>query len=363
MTTRRDEPSADNATFELSAAAPVTKVEPASKNLRILFLGGTGFLGPHQINYALARGHQVSMFNTGRRAGMYGDRVEELIGNRDARIANGLKALATSQTWDIVIDNSGYVPRHVRDVAELLKGRCARYLYTSTVAVYDFDRRPFVDNTGPLRAGPEPATEQVSGTTYAPLKAECDRVVRRILADRATIVRPTYIVGPGDPSARFTYWVERVHRGGDVVCPPGPGDNVDWIDVRDLCQWMIRLAENDTSGVFNAVAPGQPMTREQFMSALRLSSSAKASLHWPSRELVAQLRFPTPMFCSAPFSVYVDSSAAAAAGLTRRSLAETIRDTHDWWRSQSERRHAATERWPSPEQEAAMLKRMRESSH
>ena len=358
MTTRREFIGASAAILGASAAGATSAIEPASNKLDILFLGGTGFIGPHQINYALERGHTVSMFNRGKKAEMYGENVEQLIGNRDAKIDDGLKALEGNRTWDVVVDNSGYVPRHVRESAELLKRRCKRYIYTSTIAVYNFAKQNSVDNKGPMHAAPDPAVEEVTGETYGPLKAECDRIVQEMYGDAATIVRPTYIVGPGDHTDRFTYWVERFQRGGDIVCPPDPTFGAHWIDVRDLCHWLVRLGENDTPGVFNGVAPGQPVSREQFMWGQRASSTAVSSTHWPSRELLEELQFSTPMFSSSPFSIHVDASAAIAAGLTFRSFADTVRDTYQWWLEQNEERRANPRRWPSAEEEAAALARM-----
>ena len=361
MTTRREFIGASAAILGASAAGARAAIGPASEKLDILVLGGTGFIGPHQINYALERGHTITMFNRGRRSGMYGGKVEELVGNRDARIDDGLKALQGKRTWDVVVDKSGYMPRHVRDSAELLKGRCGRYIYTSTVAVYDFERAQTVDNQGPLHEPLDPSVEEVTGETYGPLKAECDRIVQEIYGDEATIVRPTYIVGPGDHTDRFTYWVERFQKGGEVLCPASPDCNIDWIDVRDLCHWLVRLGENDTPGVFNGTGPGQHVSREHFMWALRLSSAVKSNLHWPSRELMEKTGFPTPMVGNGPNSLYIDPSAAQAAGLTYRSLAETVRDTHEWWMSQSEERRASPldrtdyRRWPSEQEEAAVI--------
>jgi len=333
-------------------------LQPASEKLDILFLGGTGFIGPHQINYAIARGHTISIFNRGRKSGMYGDRVEELIGNRDANIDAGLRVLEGQRRWDVVVDNSGYVPRHVRDSAELLKDRCDRYVYTSTVAVYDFETSHAVDNRGPLYAAPVPVTEQVTGATYGPLKAECDRIVQRIYGERATIVRPTYVVGPGDSTDRFTYWVERFHRGGDIVCPSGPRQEANWIDVRDLCHWMISLAENATTGIFNGSGPASPITREGLMQGLRAFTKDPVKLHWPSAEILGELEFDTPMFSNRSFSIHIDASAAVASGMAYRSLADTVRDTHDWWLSQPADRRANPRRWPTVEQEAAVIGRL-----
>ena len=334
-------------------------LQPAKKKLDILILGGTGFIGPYQVNHALARGHTVTTFNRGRNAGLFGDQVEELIGDRDSDTGDGLNALQGGRSWDLVIDNSGYVPRHVKDSAELLAGRCSRYIYTSTISVYDFEQSPTVNNASPLLSAPTPPTERVTGETYGPLKAECDRIVQKVYGDAATIVRPTYVVGPGDRTDRFTYWVDRMHRGGDIVCPAGPDKEVQWIDVRDLSHWMIQLGENDTAGVFNAAGPASPINNEQFMHGLAAFATAPTRLHWPSPELLAELKYPTPMFYFYPGkSLHVDASAAVRAGMSYRSLADTVRDTYEWWTSQSEERRARARGWPTAEDEAAVISRL-----
>ena len=359
MTTRREFLGASALALAATSANATSMLRPADRSLNILFLGGTGFIGPHQINYALDRGHNVTMFNRGSNAGLYGDRVEELVGNRDTNIDAGLTPLEGDRRWDVVIDNSGYVPRHVRDSVELLKDRCDLYLYVSTVAVYDFEASPTVDENGPLLPAPDPDTEEVTGATYGPLKAECDRIVQEMMGDRASIVRPTYIVGPGDSTDRFTYWVDRFHRGGDVVCPAGPELNCVWIDVRDLCHWIITLAENGTAGIFNGSGPISPMNNEAVMLAMRSFTGKEVTLNWPSLELVQEMEFPTPMFRPQTWSRYINSPAAQAAGLTYRPLADSIRDTYEWWSSQPEERRANARRWPTAEQEQAMLARIR----
>ena len=127
----------------------------------------------------------------------------------------------------------------------------------------------------------KPYTEETSGDLYGPQKAECDRIVREVLGDRATILRPPYIVGPGDTTDRFTYWVERFHRGGDIVCPAGPDLEAQWIDVRDFSEFIIHLAENDVSGIFNVAGPATPMTNQQLMLGLRAFASTPTRLFWP----------------------------------------------------------------------------------
>ena len=331
---------------------------PASRKLNILILGGTGFIGPHQVNGALERGHEVTIFNRGRRAGIYGGRVEELIGNRDPDVDDGLTVLEGSREWDVVIDNSGYVPRHVRASAELLNGRCRRYLYISTVAVYDFESATddFLE-AGPLAPLADKTVEEVTGTTYGPLKAECDRIVRDILGDAVTVVRPAYILGPGDTTDRFTYWVERITRGGDVLGPSQRELSVQGVDVRDLTDFVFHLVENDMGGSFNAAGP--PYPREGMLWAIRGTTSEPVRFHWATPELIEELELSMPMMDggrSRPVSFR--NEASIKAGMSYRSLADTVVDTHAWWTAQPAERRDNPRRWMSSEQEEAALARL-----
>lgn len=331
---------------------------PAPKALDILILGGTGFIGPHQVNAALELGHSVTIFNRGRRAGMYGGRVEELIGNRDPDVDDGLSALEGDRRWDVVIDNSGYVPRHVRASAELLKGRCRRYLYISTVAVYDFDSAvdDFTED-GPLAPLPDKSVEEVTGETYGPLKAECDRIVRDVLGAAATVVRPAYILGPGDTTDRFTYWVERINKGGDVLGPSQRELHVQGVDVRDLTTFVLHAVGNDIEGSFNAAGP--PYLREGMLWGIRGTTSEPVRFHWATPELVEELGLSMPMMdWGRDRPVSFGNEASIAAGMSYRPLAETAVDTHGWWNEQPPERRENPRRWMSAEQEKEALARL-----
>jgi 2'-hydroxyisoflavone reductase len=356
MTSRREFLTLSAAALALQASG-LAAVLPATRPLSILVLGGTGFLGPHEINYALARGHQVTMFNRGSNPGMYGDEVEELIGNRDPDVDQGLSALQGDRTWDVVIDNSGYVPRHVRASAELLRGRCRRFIYVSTVAVYDFDVATVFPEAAKLADLKDPAVEEVTRETYGPLKAECDRIVRSILGDTCTVVRPTYVVGPGDHTDRFTYYVDRVHRGGDVLAPSGPDTEAQWVDARDLCPWIVTLAENDTPGIFNAAGPASPVDRSGLMWGLRAMTAAPVNFYWPDQALLDELGIDMPMM--SPGSEHFVNTASMEAGLVYRSLADTATGTLEWWLAQDAERRANPRRWPSAEQETAAIARLK----
>jgi 2'-hydroxyisoflavone reductase len=356
MTSRREFLTISASALALQASGLAAAL-PATRSLTILVLGGTGFLGPHEINYAVSRGHQVTMFNRGSNPGIYGDAVEELIGNRDPDVDEGLSVLAGDRTWDVVIDNSGYVPRHVRASAELLKGRCRRYIYVSTVSVYDFDVATVFPESAKLADLADPSVEEVTGETYGPLKAECDRIVRNILGDACTVVRPTYVVGPGDHTDRFTYYVVRVNRGGDVLAPGGPELEVQWVDARDLCPWIVTLAENDTPGIFNAAGPASPVDRSGLMWGLRALTAAPVTFYWPDQALLDELEIEIPMM--APGTEHFVNTASMEAGLVYRSLADTATGTLEWWQAQDTERRSNPRRWPSEQQEAAAITRLK----
>jgi 2'-hydroxyisoflavone reductase len=196
----------------------------------------------------------------------------------------------------------------------------------------------------------------VNGATYGPLKAICDRFVQDTLGERCTIVRPTYVVGPGDHTDRFTYWAVRAQRGGDILAPGGPELTVQWVDARDLCPWIVELGENDTPGVFNTAA--HPYTRAGFMWALRAQSDRAASFHWPSAEQVEAAGFNMPMMRDSDVPIEFANAASVSAGLRYRSLADTARDTLEWWDAQDEERRANPRRWSSPEEERALIESM-----
>jgi 2'-hydroxyisoflavone reductase len=362
MTTRREILQWATALTSLSALGRAQGgAAAAAKPLDLLFLGGTGFLGPHQIEHALARGHRVTMFNRGKTApALYGERVEVLLGDRDVNVGEGLSALAGTRRWDAVIDNSGYVPRHVRDSVELLKERCARYLYVSTVAVYDMSTGTRFDESSKLADAPPADVERVSGATYGPLKAECDRIVRTALGERSTTVRPTYIVGPGDVTDRFTYWIERMAQGGEVLGPPAPDAELQWVDARDLCPWIVELVERDQPGIFNASGPAQPMTWRETLAELAQGAPEPARMRWSTHEVLAKVEVQLPLVRpprpDGVESLHCDGSAAQAAGLNYRPLADTAAATRAWWATQPADERANPRGWPTPEQEREALK-------
>jgi 2'-hydroxyisoflavone reductase len=359
MTTRRQWLQWSAAALALTAVrVSIAGVPRAPKRLNLLFLGGTGFLGPHQVEYALARGHRVTLFNRGRSAAeLYGDRVELLVGNRDRRLDQGLAALEGKRRWDAVIDNSGYLPRHVRDSAELLKDRTDRYLFVSTMSVYDrTSRSGTVDEQWPMVPLPDPDNEERAGR-YGPLKAECDRIVRATYGERATVVRPTFVLGPGDDTDRFAYWLQRVADGGTVLGPRADAAPLQWVDARDLCPWIVTLVERNVGGAFNAAAP--PMAWDDVLAAMRPLANGQVEIRRPPADVLRDLKLEQPLTRGDDPRVRLDGGLAVRHGLTYRPMVDTVRATWAWWQQQTpERRAEAVAGWPKPEQERAALEKL-----
>jgi 2'-hydroxyisoflavone reductase len=329
----------------------------APRSLDLLILGGTGFLGPHAVEHALARGHRVTLFNRGRSAGSaFGGRVELLVGDRDPRIGSGLGALAGERRWDAVIDISGYLPRHVRASAELLRGRVGRYAYVSTMGVYDRTRAGTVTEQSAMLPLVDPDNEDYSGPRYGPQKAEADRIVQSLYGRAATSVRPTFILGPGDDTDRYAYWLARMIRGGDVLGPRADAAPLQWVDVRDLCPWIVDLCERDQSGAFNAAAP--PVDWDGVIDTLRPFAAQPVRLRRPAGAVVDALKIPQPLTRRDDPVVRLDGTRATRHGLAYRPLAETSRATFEWWQALPDDRRARAEaRWPGRELERAAWER------
>jgi 2'-hydroxyisoflavone reductase len=249
---------------------------PAPTALRILILGGTSFLGPHQIRLALDRGHSVSIFNRGQtEPRMFPDlfdRVEHLRGDRNV----DLHALETG-TWDAVIDNSGQRVEWARDAANLLKDRVRYYVYVSSTGVYLPYRTADIREDTKLVLADDPPRERPS---YGVMKALSELEVQKALPDGAIVVRPTYIVGPGDTTDRFPYWPVRIERGGEVLVPGRKNDPVQFIDVRDLTDFVFHLIENGATGVFNVAGPANRMSMEEFVYGVHAGTSSEVSWTW-----------------------------------------------------------------------------------
>jgi 2'-hydroxyisoflavone reductase len=298
--------------------------------VRLLVLGGTKFLGRATVESALEAGHEVTLFNRGETNPELFPEVEQIRGDR----TNGLAELR-GREWDAVLDPAGQIPSVVRASAEALADATPYYLFVSTVSVYaDQGRRN--DEESPLaELGDEPddhLTEDFSN--YGALKTLCERAVRSVYGDRCAVVRPGLIVGAHDPSGRFTYWPHRIARGGEVLAPAPPERRVQFVDVRDLGNWFVRLLEQRTSGTYNATQPG--LTFEDLVDTCREVAGSDATFTWVPDELLAEREvgewMELPLWLHDPgLSGLLDAdvSLAIEAGLTFRPLTDTVRDTLD----------------------------------
>jgi 2'-hydroxyisoflavone reductase len=296
--------------------------------MRILVLGGTQFLGRHAVDVALERGHEITLFNRGQTRPELFPEVEKLRGDRD----NDLGALE-GRAFDAVVDTSGYVPRLVRQTLDAL-GEVGHYTFVSTISVYADHSTPPTESS-PLAQLREPTEEWREA--YGELKALCENAVRERHPD-AFVVRPGLIVGPWDPTGRFTYWPVRLADGGRVLAPLPKDAAAQVIDVRDLAGWIVRAAEDGLAGTFNAV--DRPTTREALIETCRRVGGADAELVWVDGDFLAEhevgewmelpLWFHDPAYAGL---LSVDPSAALAAGLETRPLEETVQDTLEWARS------------------------------
>jgi 2'-hydroxyisoflavone reductase len=313
--------------------------------MKLLILGGTRFLGRHFVDAALAHGDQVTVLTRGNQPNPWGERVTALAGNRDPAVAPGLAALATG-TWDAVVDTCGYVPRIVRASAELLAPRVGRYLFVSSISVYANLGVKGIDEAAPVASLDDPATEEV-GSHYGALKAACERVVGDVFRERATIVRPGLIVGPYDPTDRFAYWPARfVHpallgdRASEAVVPAPPEAPVQFVDARDLADWMRGLVANGTAGTFNATSPPGHWTWADVVGACAAAGGANAPRPaWtPERVLLDAKAEPwtgLPMWLPSTLEdavgmADVDCTKAQHTGLAMRPLAAIVADTAAW---------------------------------
>lgn len=338
--------------------APDSEAQEASdgndESLSILILGGTGFIGPHMVREALRRGHDVALFNRGRTNNELFPDLTHYKGDRDG----GLDVLGGGR-WDVVIDNSGYVPRHVADSARLLASLTDHYIYVSTISVYGDLSRPVTERSAVATLEDE-SVEEVTGETYGPLKALCeDRVLDAFGEARSTILRPTYICGPGDRTDRYTYWPVRTLQGGSMLWPGTPADEIQIIDVRDLANFTIDCAGQRTPGVFNTVTPAGSFTMGDLLEDCRAVTAADVEATWVSAEFLSGHEARLPIW-EDPTSEYaslsaVDGNRAVAAGLKNRPTRETARDTLAWWKMLPADRTESTRAGLTSEREAELL--------
>lgn len=352
-------------TMAVAGATPVT-VGKAPKPLDILILGGTGFTGPFQVNYALARGHRVTLFNRGKRPSPeWPGTVEQLHGDRNS---GDLKALA-GRKWDVCIDNPTTLPFWVRDAAKVLKGNVGHYLFISTISVYADGSKPGMTEDAALAAykGKDAMAETQQSlmadveNLYGPLKALSELEVRKHFGERCTIVRPGFIVGPRDESDRFSYWPLRVEQGGEMLVPGDGQDPIQVIDGRDLGEWMIRLAETATHGTFNAVGPDYKLTTDAMIHGCQAVTGRGVQITHVSQQFVEEQKIELPIWTpreGSPLAGYgaISNARALAAGLSFRPLATTVADLLAWFHALPAERQARQRPGITREREADLLK-------
>ncbi len=330
--------------------------------LRILILGGTGFIGPYQVQYALDRGHRVTLFNRGRTNPGLFPTVEKLIGDR----ATDLKSLEGRQ-WDFVIDNSATDPLWVERSVALLQNAVKRYCFVSTRSVYfDTSRVPMTIDA-PVCTPENTPVEAGKPLPYCLAKALSENLVRKYFGDRTLIVRPSLVVGPGDLTDRFTYWPVRIERGGEILAPGDGNDYVQIIDARDLAEWMIRLAEMGTTGTYNALGPKTPRLFSEVLHGIKAVTTSDATFTWVDADFLEkhQVRpyqeMPVWMPSKGTRAGFgrFDISREVALGLTFRSLAVTARDTLDYYHAQPADRQEKLKAGITPARESEVLQAWR----
>ena len=328
----------------------------------LLILGGTGFIGPYQVRAALAQGLEVTIFNRGNRPGMF-EGVEELVGDR-----NGDFESLRGRHWDVVIDNSTARPDWVTSAGEFLRDSVGYFYYVSSRSAYASHSAVPMTAEEPAytyeTAGVDRASADITRLPYGLAKAESEREAMRIFPGRYGIFRPGLIIGPDDPTDRFTYWPARIHRGGEILSPGDGTDPVQIIDVRDLGDFMALSADQRHTGIFNLVGPATPRPMAELLYGIRAVTTAEATFTWVPREFLAERgvrpyaempvwRPPTP---GAEGFARFDLSNEVAHGLTFRSLADTTEATLAFHFSRSPERQASMRPGLPAEREAEILR-------
>ena len=332
----------------------------------LLILGGTGFLGPPLTEEAMQRGWKVTHFNRGKHAAGGIPGVETLIGDRRGELDS-----LRGRKWDAVVDDTGFVGKYVKRSAELLAPNVGYCLFVSTFSVYTSFAKPN-DEQSPVGAPPDPNAETVTNASYGPMKALCEQYSAAAFNGRVSIVRPGYMVGPLDPTDRFTYWPVRASRGGEMLAPGTPHDPIQVLDVRDLSAWMMKLVETRTNGYFNAMSPPGMFTMGDVLSAsVQATPKAGAKVTWVPEDFLAshlnpeELDMPpwSPMKGDMAAASLIPTKAAEKTGLTCRPLADTVRDTLAWFQSLPAERQQKLRPLIDPQREADTLRAWHEASN
>lgn len=300
--------------------------------MRILVIGGTKFVGRHIVDEARSRGHEVTLLHRGRTgAGLFKDAEHLLVDRNDtAAVRDALRG----RTFDATVDVSAYLPRQVRTLAEALGDRGGHHVLISTVSVYEEPAGPGADESSALLELADDSTEEITDDTYGPLKAECERVAATAYpAERLAIVRPTYVVGPFDPTGRFTRWVDRISHGGDVLAPGPREDPINLVDGRDVAVLVLVLAERAVAGRFNAIGTGVHYTFGDMLDDIVAEVGPDGTrLIWADAQWLKDHDTYLPLWSegSIEYLGAMSNAAALAAGMPIRPVSDSVRDTAAW---------------------------------
>lgn len=333
-----------------------------AKPLRVLILGGTGFIGPHFVETLKGAGHTLTLLNRGRRNPKLFPDVETLVGDR-----NGQMDAIKNRDWDVVIDNSGYTLKQVKLSTDILKGHVQHYIFVSSISAYADLTPPGIDEDYTLATLSDPNIEEITDTSYGGLKVICEKTVQQAFGKNSAIIRPTYIVGPGDPTDRFTYWPVRVAKGGEMLAPGSASDPIQFIDVRDLANFMRACVEQRLSGSYNACNPPGAVTIGDLLETSKRVSGANTKFVWAPTEFLEKnkalegLEVPiwAPPVGELAGATLVSSARAVAKGLRFRPLETTVRDTLAWHKTRPAEQQQKLRAGFSPEREAQLLKALR----
>jgi 2'-hydroxyisoflavone reductase len=336
-----------------------------AKKLKVLVLGGTGISGPHLVRELDSRGHQVTLFNRGKRNPGLFPNVEALIGDRNAPLD-----VLKGRDFDVVVDNSGYFPRQVQATAQLFKDRARHYIYVSSISAYADLTPPGIDENYKLAELKDPDATEITNDNYGGLKAACERIVEQTFGARQAVIRPSYIVGPGDSSDRFTYWPVRVARGGEMLAPGTALDPIQFIDARDMAEFMRMCVERNISGRYNLCNPPGAVTIGDLLETSKRVSKSNATFVWASQTFLEQnkvlesgeIPIWAPPSGTEAGATLISSVRAVAQGLRFRDLETTVKDTLAWHEQRPAEQKAKLRAGLTPEREAELLKKLKTSA-
>jgi 2'-hydroxyisoflavone reductase len=335
----------------------------AAKPLKVLIFGGTGFIGPHFVRELRGAGHKLTLFNRGKRnPGLFPD-VETLIGDRNVA---GYAELLKGRDWDVVVDDSGYFPRQVKASTDILKDQVQHYIFVSSISAYADLTAAGIDEDYKLAPLDDPEAKEITGKNYGGLKAACEQVVEQTFGARQAVIRPTYIVGPGDHTDRFTYWPWRVARGGEMFAPGTPQDPIQFIDVRDFAEFMRLCVEQRIAGRYNMCNPPGAVTMGDLLETSKRVTQANTKFRWAPLQFLEENKLlesgelttwwaPTGESAGAAL---VSSARAVAKGLRFRDVETTVRDLLAWHEQRPADQKQKLRAGLTPEREAELLKKL-----